>query len=845
MTVFNLLEKKALVWRNEYLAWFSLATIVGFTWLPFSYYLMMSWHWIALWQAGFFCLGAYLIISLRTFDRPFQTLGYGFDRLILVFFCGLSGSILFAAFQQVAVWQTTTIVCYIVLLYILRNWLGSHYITPSRLHQALAFVGIVTGCIGLQGWWEQLLVGNYRNPLPLGHHNFVAGYCVLLVPITFSLALIHRGWQRYALLAGTILLGFVLYTTSSRGGYLGFVAMALGTAILFLWHSPKQQRIQRIAIVAVALILIGIAALNNPRVQRIIQVGNNEGNTPLVQLKVDSESNDRLLMLQSASKLIKDRPFFGVGPGNMSRSYNRYRSIYTGIGAVNVQQLHDTPLHIIGELGLVGLSCYLVLLGFIARLFFKLDRQLTESNDKYLLYGIGASFLGYAFSSLTDYQLENIAISSTLVVLLAMLIGLADKAELPAKLSQPQLLKPRKRRLLSLACLTIAVSFLLIWLPVSRAMQLSDDSFRSFSQGEITNAYELSAEAANLVPWDPTYSLLSVDRVLIARSNVPVKDKLYAELTDIALKNLEKTQQAAPNDDLFNYFLGMMYLSKDEEIQKAQFHLGRSIQLVPRSPFYTYYLLALTYAKQRQIDKAIHALALQTLITPDFLTDQIWDNPLITDLYEPTAKETIQLLTKLVDRLTPENPNYESVVANLTFLKWWTKQPLGKYDQKSLRPIMQAIFLAETQPQAALDFVEKTIRETGESDSLFILRAWLAPEKYLPKIVTAKSDMPIENRVLITNSIKDRQKLREWLYSLDYGVSSFSVPGFRLAYRNNYANAVANFPYFKGISLNFLTSALNLTSPFPYTFDRLDELIVETIAEKLDLPAISEGNRKI
>ncbi len=841
MTVLNLLEKKALVWRNEYLAWFSLATIVGFTWLPFSYYLMMSWHWIALWQAGFFCLGAYLIVSLRSFDRPFQALGYGFDRLILIFFCGLSGSILLAAFKQVAVWQTATIVCYIVLLYILRNWLGSSYITPSRLHQALAFVGIVTGCIGLQGWWGQLLVGNYRNPLPLGHHNFVAGYCVLLVPIIFSLAFIRRGWQRYALLAGTILLSFVLYTTSSRGGYLGFVAMALGAAILFLWHSPKKQRLQRIAIVAVAFILVGIVALSNTRVQRIIQIGNNDGNAPLVQLKVDSESNDRLLMLQSAGKLIKDRPFFGVGQGNMSRSYNRYRSIYTGIGAVNVQQLHNTPLHILGELGVVGLGCYLVLLGFIARLFFKLDRQLTETNDKYLLYGVGASILGYVFSSLTDYQLENIGISSTLVILLAMLIGLADKA----KLLQPQLLNPKKRRLLSLACLTIGVSFLLIWLPVSRAMQLSDASIKHFSKGEITSAYELSAEAANFVPWDPTYSLLSVDRVLMARSNVPEKDKLYAELTDIAIKNLKKTQQAAPNDDLFNYFLGMMYLSKDEEIQKAQFHLGRSIQLVPRSPFYTYYLLALTYAKQRQTDKAIHALALQTLITPDFLTNQLWDNPLITDLYEPTAKETIQLLTKLVDRLTPEHPNYNFVAENLIFLKWWTKQPLGKYDQKNLRPIIQALFLAETKPQAALEFVEKTIRETGESDSLFILRAWLAPEKYLSKIVTTKSDMTQENRELITNSIKDRKNLREWLYSLDYSVSSFSVPGFRLAYRNDYANMVSNFPYFKDISLNFLTSALNLTSSFPYTFDRLDELIVETIAEKLDLPAISEGDRKI
>jgi putative inorganic carbon (hco3(-)) transporter len=841
MTVFNnLLERKALVWRNEYLAWFALVTIVGFTWLPFSYYLMLSWHWIVLWQLGFLSLGAYLIVSLRTFDRPFQVLGYGFDRLILVFFCGLGGSMLLATFKPVAVWQTTQILCYVVLLYILRNWLISGEVTTSRLHQGLAFVGIVTGCISLQGWWGELLAGNYRNHVPLGHHNFVAGYCVLLVPMVLSLAFIRQGWQRYALLAGTGLLSLILYTTSSRGGYLGFVAMAIGAAFLFLFKSPKNQRVKRIAIVTAALVLVAIAALNNTRVQRIIQIGNNDGNAPLVQLKVDSESNDRLLMLQSAGNLIKDRPIFGVGQGNMSRSYNRYRSIYTGIGAVNVQQLHNTPLHILGELGAVGLACYLTAIFFIARLFFKLDRRLTEISDRYLLYGIGASILGYGFSSLTDYQLENIAISSTLIALLAMLIGLADKANLPSRSSQP--INNKKRRLLSLACLTTVVSCLLIWIPVSRAMQLSDASIKEFSQSKVDRAYVLSTEAASLAPWDPTYNLLAVNQVLMARDSIPADNKeLYKELSDIVLSNLKTAQKAAPNDDLLNYFLGMTYM--DTDMQKAEEHLARSIQLVPRSPFYTYYLLGLTYAQQKQTEKAIHALALQTLIVPEFLTNQLWENPLIDKLYAPTAKETIQLLTTLVDRLTPNSPYYKTIASNLTFLKWWTKQPLKDSDKQNLSPIVRALVLAEKQPKEALEFVEKTIRETGESDSFFILRAWLAPEKYLSQIVSSNSTMSQEHRQLVTDSIKNNKDLREWLYSLDYGLKNFNIPGFRLAYRNHYAGMVSTFPYASNITLNFLTSALNVTPPYPLTLDRLDELITETMADKLDIPAISETGK--
>jgi putative inorganic carbon (hco3(-)) transporter len=837
MTAFNLLDKKAFVWRNEYLAWFSLATIVGFTWLPFSYYLMVSWHWIVLWQLGFFSLGAYLIVSLRSFDRPFQALGYGFDRLILVFFCGAMGSILLAQFKPIAVWQTASIVCYVVLLYVLRNWLAVDRLTTSFLHSGMAFVGIVTGCISLQGWWGELLAGNYRNHIPLGHHNFVAGYCVLLFPVVLSLACVRRGWQRYVLLAGSALLCLILYTTSSRGGYLGFVAMAVGAAVMFLAHAPKQQRIKRIAIVTAALILVAIAALNNSRVQRIIQVGSNDGKAPLIQLKVDSESNDRLLMLQSAGKLIQDRPIFGVGLGNMSRAYNNYRSIYTGIGAVNVQQLHNTPLHIVGELGLVGLGCYLTALGLIIRLFYQLNRRLTESKDKYLLYGIGASFLGYSFSSLTDFQLENIGISSNLIFLLAALIGLADKAQLLDRTIQP--LDRKKRRLLSLACLTMAASFLLIWMPASKAMYLTHASIEAYSQAKIDRAFELSTEAARLAPWDPTYSLLAVNQVLIARDNVPPENKeLRRELYDIALENLIKAQQAAPNDDVINYFLGMIYM--DEDARQAEKYLSRSIRLVPRSPFYTYYLLGLTYAQQKQTEKAIDALALQTLITPDFLTNQLWDNPVIANLYEPTAKETLNLLTALAERLTPASSYYNSVVSNLTFLKWWTQQPLGDYDSKNLSPLLQAIFLTEKQPQAALVLVEKTIEETGESDGLFLLRAWLAPDKYLSQVLPKNSSIDRANRDLLVDSIKSSKNLREWMYSLDYGLKDFNIPGFRLAYRNNYTAVVSKFPYANNISLNFIVNTLGLTSSFPATSDRLDELIAESIDKKLGLPAFSE-----
>ncbi|NJO94049.1 MAG: hypothetical protein HC820_06240 [Hydrococcus sp. RM1_1_31] len=110
----------------------------------------------------------------------------------------------------------------------------------------------------------------------------------------------------------------------------------------------------------------------------------------------------------------------------MARVYNLYRPIEVGASAAELQQLHNTPMQILGELGLVGFAAFLFSIGCLLRLWWRLYRRLSKPNERYLLYGIGGSWLAYAVSSLTDYQLENISISSTLVVLIVLLIGLAD-----------------------------------------------------------------------------------------------------------------------------------------------------------------------------------------------------------------------------------------------------------------------------------------------------------------------------------------------------------------------------------------------------------------------------------
>jgi hypothetical protein len=77
-------------------------------------------------------------------------------------------------------------------------------------------------------------------------------------------------------------------------------------------------------------------------------------------------------------------------------------------------------------LGLAGLALYFIGLFLVGRLWWQLWQQPLTPADRALLGGIGGSFLAYGVSSLTDYQLENIPITGTLLLLMAMLVNLAQ-----------------------------------------------------------------------------------------------------------------------------------------------------------------------------------------------------------------------------------------------------------------------------------------------------------------------------------------------------------------------------------------------------------------------------------
>ncbi len=824
---------KFLHWHSQYVGWLGLISLITFTWLPNSYYEMVSWPWMAVWQLGFLCVGWWAIWMLRCDRMPFRPLGYGFDWIVGIGAIALILSTIFSDFLQLSVWYVNFAFCYVLLFYTLRNWLEDGRLSIHKLWVGVCFVGIVTGLISLGKTLYDVAtnVSFWRNAFPLGHPNFISGYLLLVLPLTLTLSVSLTGWRRIITLAASMIVLVDLYVTQSRGGLLGLFVLGIVCLGFWIFKSEGKQKRRVLVTSAIALIILISVVLSSHRAQQIIQLSFSKSDRlPSLQLNIDGESADRIFMAQTAFNIFKSHPWLGVGIGTMSRVYNLYRPIEVGAGASHVQQLHNTPLQILGELGIVGLSVYFLFIAGVVRLWIRLDRHLKERNNRLLLYGVGGSLLGYAVSSLTDYQLENIGISSAIVLLLVLLIGLADGEQL----AQPVEFTGIDRRYLSLGVIAFMISELCLWLPVDRAMYLASGAYKNLTKGSLTQSYEKLITSANLVPWDPTYNQLAGLQLLQAQS--VVKDKSLADnLRQSAIERLDRALKESPNDVWFNHNLGILYA--EIEPQKAEIYFSRAVQLQPRDAiYYDYCLLGQAYLQQGKKDKAVAAFALQGLILPEFLTFRMWSQPAYADIRNAVVPETINLWEKLLKELPKTDTNYNSAYENLVLLKWWNKLPQQNLELKRLRSIAQALILAEKSPQQALSILNTALEKEPKNLSLLLLRAWLQPEKYLQAYLNNNKN---SDRELIKQSIvktRDLPSLTSWLISIDAQLSESDRVMDVFVYRNTFVSLGNSILTSKNIYPNYLVAQLGLFPTwFPRSFPILEKLVDRAKAENLNL----------
>jgi len=207
------------------------------------------------------------------------------------------------------------------------------------------------------------------------------------------------GWWRITawLVAGA---GFAL--TYVRGAWIGFLA---GVATLLAL--VRRGRV----VIAAGVLLLAVVVLLAPGVRHRAES---------IVDPSDPTARERLLMWRSGLAIARDHLLLGVGPGGVKREYPRYASP----DALQQRRghLHDTPLQILVERGVVGLCAWLaIFVFFFARAAAILRRLPPEAQrERALVAGSIAALAGFLVGGLTEYNFGDSEVVMVAYVVMAL-----------------------------------------------------------------------------------------------------------------------------------------------------------------------------------------------------------------------------------------------------------------------------------------------------------------------------------------------------------------------------------------------------------------------------------------
>jgi O-antigen ligase len=389
---------------------------------------MFAWPWSVAYAIAL--LVPVLLLLLRTFDsrQPLALPGRAWIATALTFAAVVLASALASLHRGPSLRWSAPLLSGLAFFFVAFDALQTG--EPRRRSLANFAGAFAAGTVlaSLVFWLSQLTGSSFneivaaRNPFPLGHSNYTAGFALLALPCLAALAWRSRGPRRATWTAAAFLALAMLVTSGSRGGMLGLGVLAVAALVLAPFPAGKKIR------AGVALALVGLAlAVAHPRTRAMFTRAN-----PAAEPNISNVQ--RAAMLTAGWRMGADRSLFGWGPGTTPLVYPRYRGGLEG-GAENVLQLHSAPVQLWAELGFAGVACALAFVLLSARAVCHLSSETHSAVAAVALAGYGAF-------SLTDWQLDVPVFAFAVAGCLALLAAPAQSVAI------------FERRLVGIAALT-------------------------------------------------------------------------------------------------------------------------------------------------------------------------------------------------------------------------------------------------------------------------------------------------------------------------------------------------------------------------------------------------------
>jgi O-antigen ligase len=820
---------------------------VLFTLLPDSHSKMVQWSWVLLWQGGILCPIIWWLWLIWQ-QRRIQPLGKGWDWWAIWVAIAVCFSTIFAQFPSQARWYGIPALSALAALLALHQWLNSQ-VRRYRLLVAQGYLSFAFILISLTLWTTQTLlpelnrlaafrqfgvdlpfdfsVLELRNWAPLGHQNYVAGYLLLALPLMVGLAILQTGAWRWLWLTG-VGLGLVdLYTTSSRGGWLGLGILCCACLGFLYLRSSLPRLWLGWAGLAMLGILTGLVLANN-RLRSLIAA--------IWQPQAGGEFTYRIINAAIGWQMGSHHPLSGIGLGGVPLLYQKYHPLWAGQEAELAYQLHSTPVQLWAEMGLGGM---LALVGAIALLAWGFWRDCFQPGvnhrDRILYLSLYGAFLAYGVLSLTDYQLDNLSITGTLIIYLAALLvpnpqnnAIHQSSPTPQGASLAPLQPPT---LFLYGGLGILLASLLWLIPVHRAWQLSAQGFEALNQKDLTTFVERLTKAHQLAPWEPYYPYQlgwNLGNLGLQVNQPQQRQQLLTEGIDW----LKKGIAASPYQEFGYSNLGWLLLETNPQAASEAFR--KAIELMPakRKNFYG---LGLSWLGQKQLEKAIESFTLEGLRDPLFITSPIWRSPRLKAIYPQVLDSMITHYRELLQQNTTSKSLTTYFHQCRGGLYWWQGnfQAAHKDLDTYGTPLSKLMLtLAEAKPS------QTALATLPVSPARLVLQAWNSPAQRLSLLQKAwieatKTELTLPMQQALLSSLESSPNFQQWLRESSpvwqyrrersgFGVLSRHIDGplpsdlflivENVPMTNWFAEIFPSFPYFPDLDKTLLKTIKNYFS---------------------------------
>ena len=257
--------------------------------------------------------------------------------------------------------------------------------------------------------WDDL---QQRPQGALGMYMTFSGQLMLVACLTVARVLFWKRERMWPMLVLPALL-VALATTASRNAWVG---ACTGIAILLLMRDFRLLGL--LPVLAAVFIALAPAQLTD-RFYAMFRMENASRQTATTEASVRS-NQDRVAMIRSGIRIVKDHPLTGVGPDMVMDVYPVYRD-KSAVNQLN-PHLHNVPLQIAAERGLPALAFWI---WFLVVLVLGLNDIFKRRAGRVL----AASGLGVVASMLTAGLFEYNFGDSEFLMLFLVLVTLPFAAD--------------------------------------------------------------------------------------------------------------------------------------------------------------------------------------------------------------------------------------------------------------------------------------------------------------------------------------------------------------------------------------------------------------------------------